>query len=91
MDAPPDRLLTPYRDAPPPPASPPPPPPDDALDERALLWFLALVGAMRVGAVALARGPWDAETCTLGLLAFFSIRRLFAVERGLRRRDDPPR
>lgn len=83
MDAPPTRPITPYREGPPP-ELPPPPPVDDAFDERALLWFLVLIGALRVGHVALTRGAWDGETCILGVVAFFAARALFAVERDAR-------
>lgn len=85
MDAPTDRPRSPYREAPPPPEEPTALPEDDALDERALLWFLALIGALRLGYVTLAHGPWDGETCALGLAAFFSARRLFTMERDARR------
>jgi hypothetical protein len=75
----------PYRGAGGGPPSTPDPPGEDALDERVLLWFLIVVGALRVGSVVAARGVRDGETSALGLVAVVAGRRLFALELGARR------
>ena len=81
MHAPPDRSRSPYRDVHPTNVAPDSRRAVGALDERALLWFLVLLGAARVAITAHAERTWDGATTVLVLLALYAARRLLAIER----------